>query len=235
MTTADRTPNSEKNKNNVVSANSSEPTFFENSTSFVIPNTTTTYDGMVSDKSINSQNIEMASLENMSLKRALLSSEEDNDYASVKEVRMHKKIKVLKSFFNKTKKNVKRLQMKNSRCEKKYHTLKNIIKELENKNLLSEEQILEMFGSTGPSKALINQQVQVMKRGKKFKQYSPEIRKFAMNLHFYSPKAYEYVRSSFGKCLPHQRVISTWYRYVLISMIYDDIFKENRLLFEIHK
>lgn len=149
----------------------------------------------------------------MTLKRAVLSSDSE-DCTTVKEVRLKKKVKILKSFYKKSKKNVKRLQMKASRYKYKCNTLKNIITELEKKNLLSEDQILEMFGSTGPSRALLSQQIEVIKRGRKFKQYAPDIRQFAMNLHFYSPKAYEYVRMTFGKCLPHQRIISTWYRYV---------------------
>lgn len=73
---------------------------------------------------------------------------------------------------------------------------------------------MEMFGSTGPSKALLEYQLRVIKVGRKQKQYNPELRVFAMNLHFYSPKAYEYVRSSLGNCLPHSRTIRMWYRSI---------------------
>ena len=38
----------------------------------------------------------------------------------------------------------------------------------------------------------------------------PEIRSFAITLHFYSPRAYEYIRNVFGKKLPAQRTLRKW-------------------------
>ncbi|CAG4923136.1 unnamed protein product [Colias eurytheme] len=46
------------------------------------------------------------------------------------------------------------------------------------------------------------------------KQYSEEIRKFALTLHFYSPKAYDYIRTTYESCLPHPRTLSKWYQNV---------------------
>lgn len=40
---------------------------------------------------------------------------------------------------------------------------------------------------------------------------SDALRSFATTLHFYSPKAYSYVRSVFNKTLPHPRTIIRWY------------------------
>lgn len=41
--------------------------------------------------------------------------------------------------------------------------------------------------------------------------YPPEMRAFALTLHFYSAKAYRYVRKSFALSLPHTSVIRRWY------------------------
>lgn len=41
--------------------------------------------------------------------------------------------------------------------------------------------------------------------------YSAEIRAFALTLHFYSPKAYSYVRKTFNNLLPHPSTIQRWY------------------------
>jgi hypothetical protein len=49
---------------------------------------------------------------------------------------------------------------------------------------------------------------------KKKGQYSPEIRSFALTLHFYSPKAYNYVRKHWNKLLPHPSTLRQWYRVV---------------------
>jgi hypothetical protein len=40
--------------------------------------------------------------------------------------------------------------------------------------------------------------------------YSDDLRSFALTLHFYSPKAYEYVRSSFAMALPNPSTLRLW-------------------------
>lgn len=151
----------------------------------------------------------------MTLKKAIATSTDESDeHTSPRKIRMQKKIRVLRDSCKKSKKTIKRLKSKLYRKQKKCETLESVINNLQDKNLLTEDQILAMFGSTGPSKALLSYQLQAIKKGRKPKQYSPELRVFAMNLHFYSPKAYEYVRSSLGKCLPHSRTISLWYRSI---------------------
>jgi len=43
---------------------------------------------------------------------------------------------------------------------------------------------------------------------------TPEIRKFALTLNFYSPAAYNYVRDAFNKNLPHPSTLRNWYSTV---------------------
>ncbi|KAF0742064.1 Uncharacterized protein FWK35_00023842, partial [Aphis craccivora] len=45
-------------------------------------------------------------------------------------------------------------------------------------------------------------------------QYSNELRKFAITLQFYSPKAYTFVRKSFADVLPHPKSITRWYKVI---------------------
>ena len=44
--------------------------------------------------------------------------------------------------------------------------------------------------------------------------YSPELRLFSLTLHYYSPRAYHYVRNKFGLCLPHAKTLYKWYKSV---------------------
>lgn len=44
--------------------------------------------------------------------------------------------------------------------------------------------------------------------------YSPALRSFALTLHYYSPRAYEYVRKTFTTSLPHSRTVKMWYSKV---------------------
>jgi len=43
---------------------------------------------------------------------------------------------------------------------------------------------------------------------------SPELRSFALTINFYSPTAYNYVRKTFNKCLPHASTIRKWYSVI---------------------
>lgn len=44
--------------------------------------------------------------------------------------------------------------------------------------------------------------------------YSTSIRSFALTLHFYSAKAYKYVRKYWSNLLPHPATIREWYKVV---------------------
>lgn len=44
--------------------------------------------------------------------------------------------------------------------------------------------------------------------------YKDTLRQFALSLHYYSPKAYNYVRYKFYNSLPHPKTISRWYQSV---------------------
>lgn len=44
--------------------------------------------------------------------------------------------------------------------------------------------------------------------------YSPELRALVLTLHFYSPRAYQYVRAVFDICLRHPRTLCKWYQSI---------------------
>lgn len=50
-----------------------------------------------------------------------------------------------------------------------------------------------------------------MQHGNSFKKYSADVRLFCFTLHYYSPKAYEYVRSTFNSNIPAPRTLRYWY------------------------
>lgn len=43
------------------------------------------------------------------------------------------------------------------------------------------------------------------------RQYSPAIRKFALTMHFHSPRAYQYLREKFNNKLPHVSTLRKWF------------------------
>lgn len=47
--------------------------------------------------------------------------------------------------------------------------------------------------------------------------YNENLRKFALTLHYYSPRAYKYVRQKFDNHLPHKSTIQKWYANTNVS------------------
>lgn len=62
---------------------------------------------------------------------------------------------------------------------------------------------------------LISRQIKNIESGHTSKQkYSPRLRSFALTLHYYSPKAYDFVRTTFDTCIPHPRTLKKLYETV---------------------
>lgn len=72
--------------------------------------------------------------------------------------------------------------------------------------------IIENFSEW--NKNLLNRQIRTIKKLKVSRLYDPELRRFALTLHYYSPRAYNYVRKKLNKCLPHAKTLSKWYTSV---------------------
>ena len=53
-----------------------------------------------------------------------------------------------------------------------------------------------------------------MLKGPARQKYNPSLRSFALTLAFYSPKAYNFVKETFNRSLPHLGTISRWYQSV---------------------
>ncbi|KAI5639788.1 THAP domain-containing protein [Phthorimaea operculella] len=102
----------------------------------------------------------------------------------------------------------KALSASNQRLRKKIENLSHLLNELKEKQFINQEQA-DLLESCGVSAAALIKRMR--HRGK---EYSPELRTFALTLYFYSPKAYCYIRSSFNTCLPHPTTIRKWYQCI---------------------
>lgn len=121
---------------------------------------------------------------------------------------MRLQLESYKSQIQQKNKKIRTLQKKNSRYLKKISDLKGILKELREKKFVNADHVthLENLG-VGDIFERYSHQSSTDK-------YPPNLRSFACTLHFYSPKAYEYVRQKFQLCLPHVRTIRRWYEAV---------------------
>lgn len=113
-----------------------------------------------------------------------------------------------------TSKKVKVLQQKVRRQKHKLTSLRQIIFQLKEKNLINDDASEMLLDNFGKHTNLITNWAKKNLGLKKDKKHSPEVRQFALSLHFFSAKAYEYVRKEFNTILPHARTLSKWYAFL---------------------
>lgn len=91
----------------------------------------------------------------------------------------------------------------------KITTMKDLIRHLkENNKCTTDVQDVLLNNFEGFSLELFNNELQNSKVSNNHKSYTDEMKKFAMTLHFYSPKCYTFVRKNL--CLPHPATIRRW-------------------------
>lgn len=117
------------------------------------------------------------------------------------------------NLINKQKLKINRLQKKTSRYRKQIANMKDILKHLKEKNYIGDDQVTQLE-NIGISDLINRRETNISSGQTTRQQYSPALRVFASTLHFYSPKAYAYVRNKFQTALPHVRTIRKWYQSV---------------------
>ena len=96
----------------------------------------------------------------------------------------------MKKSLEKKRKKIKVLTKKNIRKEK---TIKGLLKKLESMKHLDADQTQRLLSNFGHlTRDLFTNELKNSKKGKNSR-YSDSIKQFAVSLHFYSPRAYEYV------------------------------------------
>lgn len=122
-----------------------------------------------------------------------------------------KKLKTSTSLAEKRKKKLAALRAKNWRLKKKSAELSTVVEELRARSLINQESA-DLLSSINAENADFLKRF-LCKRTTQRK-YSPALKKFALTLHYISPKAYTFVRKQFNTCLPHPRTLSRWYQCV---------------------
>jgi len=95
--------------------------------------------------------------------------------------------------------------------EKKVAKMTTIFAHLKEKNFLQEEEFYNLKGIAAGNANLLKRVIYKSKGMPLTRKFSPALRTFAITLHYYSPRAYSYVRETFDSCLPHPRTLSKWY------------------------
>lgn len=138
----------------------------------------------------------------------------DDSSLELQEITLIKKAKLkkMRKCIRKRDKTINRLRQTVKRQKKCLHKIEDVPKQLRNQNLIGEDVENTLCQIIGPSKEVFSRYFNKTQGTKLTKTYNPEIRAFALNLNFMSPKAYSYVRDAFANCLPHPRTIKEWYK-----------------------
>ena len=110
------------------------------------------------------------------------------------------------------KKQLKTKQQSERRLKKKINSLESALNYLRDLGFISESYVDELDKCLeGIPKELVSR-ILTNKDGKAcFDEYPEQLKAFSLTLHFYSPKAYTYVREALNSALPHPRQIRRIY------------------------
>ena len=100
------------------------------------------------------------------------------------------------------------------RLIKRTKNLQTALQDCKRKNILTANNLNVLESLSKPIYDLVERQCAKSSSRSLPVKYSPELRTFALTLHFYSPKAYSYVRKKVNLCLPHPRTLGKWYQHV---------------------
>ena len=119
-------------------------------------------------------------------------------------------IELNKQQVNLVKKKLKIAQQKARRYKVRVNSLEAVVNRLKQEQLISSscEEILNNTISGVPKEIMKRMTSGNSRKGCK---YDPELMAFALTLHFYSAKTYEFVRKTFHLSLPHQSVVRKQY------------------------
>lgn len=109
---------------------------------------------------------------------------------------------------------VKNKKKKEDRAQRRILNMKEVIEDFKSSKYIEQNTtIFDQFGSI-PSEVFKRMQNNALRGNISKDKYPPELRCFALTLHFYSPAAYKYVRDTFELALPHPSQLRLWYNSV---------------------
>ena len=127
----------------------------------------------------------------------------------------------------KLRRQVKTLKQKLRRKEQKIETLENLVNSLKEENMISNDvgKIIEQNFSGITKELFLSQYKNEKAKSPQGRRYSDEIKKLALTLNFYSPRAYKFLQSFL--CLPAHSSIANWTSSVDCEPgFFIDVFKE---------
>ena len=136
----------------------------------------------------------------------------EHSYAIDDPKRLKAKLDLALEQLKRYKKRLRAERRMSSYRKQKCTNFKQVISNLKKKGLLETHGQEHLNTVLTPTLQLLLERIQVnSQNGVSLKEYPPELCTFATTLQFYSMRAYEYVRRTFLKALPHVATIRKWY------------------------
>ncbi|XP_058811532.1 uncharacterized protein LOC131676450 [Topomyia yanbarensis] len=116
----------------------------------------------------------------------------------------------LKAQLSRTRSNLRKLRSQNKLLRDRLSSMQSLVDNLHSRKMISDVASSLISQNYASNHFLLDE----LKSRTEGQPYSDALRSFARTLHFYSPKAYKYVRKVFNNTLPHPRTIIRWYESV---------------------
>ncbi|XP_011700379.1 PREDICTED: uncharacterized protein LOC105457422 [Wasmannia auropunctata] len=106
---------------------------------------------------------------------------------------------------------IRNLKKQNMRLSQKVEFYSKLVATFKGKKLITIEAARELLETGTPVlDALIKRKLELELEDKQKLEYTEDLQAFAITLHYYSSKAYNYVRQTFNNLLPNSRTIKKW-------------------------
>lgn len=129
-------------------------------------------------------------------------------------LQMKRKLATLELKNDENRKKIKLLHQSKRRLKKKVTNLKEIMKSIKKSKVMQDDSFEILNSVAACSEEFLYRQMCKKTSLKLPTKYSPQLRRFALTLHYLSPRAYRYVRNTFNLALPHKRTIAKWYEHI---------------------
>ena len=140
-----------------------------------------------------------------------MAAEHDHDYSVPSALVLKQKLERAQEEIDALKVKLVAEQKKTSFQKKRNLNLKSTIESLKSTGLLEAGATDHLRSLLTPTLQELFDRVESSTTTQTSRMFPPELRVFASTLHFYSPKAYDFVRQTFNKALPHESTIRKWF------------------------
>jgi Transposase protein len=177
-----------------------------------LKNSSSSFDQCDPQASVSDMGNNCASFTNETLAKFILNDHTYSQQEDLEQFRKSKKLNTCSRIISNQRRRLKVLRERNRRLPRHNNKLQTCLSELRKKQLVGDDSFDVVMKTLPPNAAAIMERCQKGKNS--HAKFNAQLRTFALTLNFYSPKAYEYVRSCFANALPSSSTLKRWYKCI---------------------